>query len=186
MPELTNSSQKAPELIAKDVFGNKVNLAESKSRYTLLVFLRYSGCPWCNLAIHRLTLEHASLKAEGCEIIAIVQSETEGIMDNIYTRHDPQPQFPIIADHEMKLYKQFDVKVSVLKSASNIVKIPYWLESVRKLGFKQEKIDGNYFLVPEWFLINNETGEIVKNEKGVSLYNHESFTPIHESLIFKD
>ncbi len=186
MPLSKNDSHKAPELIATDVFGHKVNIAHSKSRYTLLVFLRYSGCPWCNLAIHRLTIEHPRLKAEDCEIVAIVQSDKEAIMDNIYCRHDPKPQFPIIADHEMKHYKQFDVNPSVLGTLSSISDLPYWLQSVRELGFKQKKLDGNFFLVPEWFLINNLNGEIVKSEKGVSFYNDESFTPIYESLIFKE
>lgn len=186
MPASKNSNHKVPDLIANDVFGNKINLVKSKSRYTLLVFLRYSGCPWCNLAIHRLTIEYPRLKAEDCEIIAIVQSDKDAIMDNIYSRHDPKPQFPIIADHEMKHYKKFDVSTSVLGTLSSITEFPYWLQSVRKLGFKQKKLDGNFFLVPEWFLINNTNGEIVKSAKGVSFYNDESFTQIYESLIFKD
>jgi peroxiredoxin len=181
-----NSNHKSPKLIANDVFGNKVSLVDHTHSYTLLVFLRYSGCPWCNLAIHRLTIEYPLLKAGSCEVVAIVQSEKEGIMENIYNRHDPKPQFPIIADHEMKFYKQFDVSPSVLGTLSAISEIPYWLQSVRKLGFKQKKLDGNFFLVPAWFLINNESGEIVKSEKGVSFYNHATFTPIYESLNFKE
>lgn len=183
-PKDTNYN--APELIANDVFGNKISLVNYADRYTLLVFLRYSGCPWCNLAIHRLTIEYPMLKAASCEVVAIVQSEKKGIMDNIYTRHDPKPQFPVIADHEMKFYKQFDVNPSILGTLSSISEIPYWLQSVRKLGFKQKKLDGNFFMVPAWFLINNETGQVIKSEKGVSFYNHATFTPIYESLIFKD
>lgn len=186
MHEPTRDTQQAPLLIATDVFGNKINLVESKSRYTLLAFLRYSGCPFCNLALYRLTIEYPLLKAEGCDIVAIVQSDKEAIMDNIYARHKPKPQFPIIADHEMKHYKQFDVNLSISATIASISKLPYWLQSVRELGFNQKKLDGELFLVPEWFLINNKDGEIINSQKGISLYNHESFTPIYESLIFKD
>ncbi len=186
MPSPKKSSNKTPRLITTDVFGNKIDLVKLKSRYTLLVFLRYSGCPWCNLAIHRLTIEYARLKADGCEIVAIVQSDKDAIMENIYNRHDPKPQFPVIADHEMIHYKQFGVTASVLGTLSMVSDLPYWLHSVRKLGFKQKKLDGDFFLVPEWFLINNTDGLIVKSEKGVSFYNHDSFTTIYESLIFKD
>ena len=186
MSRSENSNRKTPELIATDVFGNKVNLLNSNSRYTLLVFLRYSGCPWCNLAIHRLTLEYLRLKAESCEIVAIVQSDKDGVMENIYSRHQPKPQFSIIADSAMKHYKQFDVNPSVVGTLSSISKLPYWLQSVKQLGFKQRRLDGNFFLVPEWFLINNTNSEIIMSEKGVSFYNDESFTQIYESIIFKD
>ncbi len=186
MPSFKKGTHKAPHLITTDIFGNKVDLVKSKSRYTLLVFLRYSGCPWCNLAIHRLTQEYSRLKAESCEVVAIVQSDKEAIVENIYNRHDPKPQFPVIADHEMIHYKLFDVNASLPGTLSMISDLPYWLHSVKKLGFKQKKLDGNFFLVPEWFLINNSDGTIVKSEKGVSFYNDDSFTTIYESLIFKD
>ena len=186
MPKPKNSNYKIPMLIATDVFGNEVSLADFTDQYTLLVFLRYSGCPWCNLAIHRLTIEYPMLKAESCEVVVIVQSDKQSIIENIYTRHDPKPQFPIIADHGMKFYKLFDVNPSILGMLPAILEIPYWLQSVRQLGFKQKELDGNLFLVPEWFLINNKKGEIVKSEKGISFYNHAAFTPIYESLIFKE
>ncbi len=181
-----NSDLNTPKLITTDIFGNKVNLSKQTDDYTLLVFLRYSGCPWCNLAIHRLTMEYARLHAEGCGVIAIVQSNKEDILDNIYARHDPTPQFAIIADHEMNFYKRFDVNPSIIGTFSSISDIPYWLQSVRKLGFKQKKLDGNFFMVPAWFLINNKSGKIVKKDKGNSFYNDATFTPIYESLIFKE
>lgn len=181
-----NFDYETPKLTATDVFGKHVSLADNADDYTLLVFLRYSGCPWCNLAINRLTSEYPMLKKQKCDVVTIVQSDKKAIMDNIYGRHNPQPQFPIIADREMKFYKQFDVNGSIVGTLGEITKIPYWIESVRNLGFEQKKIDGNLFLVPAWFLINNKTGKIVKSERGVSFYNHETFTPIYEALIFKE
>lgn len=180
------TGKKALDFKAKDVFGSTVSLTNSDSGYTLLVFLRYSGCPWCNLAIHRLTVEHKRLADEECSVIVIVQSNRENIINNIYDRHDPKPPFPIIPDHEMKLYKQYDVEISKKAVFGFIYHLPYWLESVRKLGFSQKKLDGNFFLVPAWFLINNRTNKIVRSERGVSFYEHETFTSIYESLTFKD
>ncbi len=178
--------QKAPNFKAIDVFGSPVDLASHRSGYTLLVFLRYSGCPWCNLAIHRLTLEYKRLTDEKCHVIVIVQSNRKNIVDNIYDRHEPKPPFPIIPDHEMKLYKQYGVKISKLAVFGFIYHLPPWLESVRKLGYNQKKLDGNFFLVPAWFLINNETNKIVRSERGVSFFEHETFISIYDSLTFKD
>lgn len=186
MGHINGNQKDAPHFDAQDVYGKKVDLAEIKSRYTLLVFLRYAGCPFCNLAIYRLSLEYERLKAESCEIIAFVQSSKEMVKKNIYERHDPKPQFSIIPDHDMTFYDKFDVGPSVLGSLPAITKIPFWLESVYKQGFSQQTMDGKFFMVPAWFLVNNETGKIVQTARGVSLYNQESFIPIYESLIFKD
>ena len=179
-------NQKAPTFSTTDIFGRKINLADHTDDYTLLVFLRYSGCPWCNLAIHRLSLEYSRLKQDKCQIIAFVQSDKKSIIRNIYDRHTPKPQFPIIADHKMKIYKQFGVNLSIMGTLGEIRHIPDWLMSVRKLGFKQTKIDGNLFLVPAWFLINNTNGKIVRSERGVSFFDHETFNSIYTSLTFKD
>lgn len=175
-----------PKFKATDVFGHKINLTDYIDDYVLLVFLRYSGCPWCNLAIHRLTLEYSRLKKDKCQIIAFVQSDKNSIIKNIYERHVSKPQFPIIADQQMKFYKQFGVDVSLLGTLKQITQIPQWLKSVRKLGFKQSNIDGNLFLVPAWFLINNKNGKIVKNEHGANFFDHESLATIYQTLTFKD
>ena len=186
MTPLPQVNQPAPKFRAIDVLGNKVNVTGSGDGYLLITFLRYSGCPWCNLAIHRLALEYPQLKANNCQIIAFVQSEKDSVMKNIYERHDLQPQFPIIADHDMKYYKLYNVDSSIPGTLKSVTKIPIWLESVRKHGFKQQKLDGNFFLVPAWFLVNLRTGKIVQGERGVSFYNHESFIKIYDSLTFKD
>jgi len=107
-------------------------------------------------------------------------------MKNIYDRHTPKPQFPIIADQQMKFYKQFGVDLSLLGTLKQITQIPQWITAVRKLGFKQSKIDGNLFLVPAWFLINNKSGKIVQSERGANFFDHESLTSIYQALTFKD
>jgi peroxiredoxin Q/BCP len=178
--------KEAPKFSAVDVFNSSVSLDNFNDDYTLLVFLRYSGCPWCNLAIHRLALEYDRLKKEHCQVIAFIQSDKKNVIDNIFDRHEIKPQFPIIADDDMKYYKQYDVNLSALSTLSSLKKIPSWIDSVRKHGFSQKKIDGSFFLVPAWFLINQNTGKIVKSEKGVSFYSHETFVTIYDSLFFKD
>ncbi len=186
MNNISRINRKAPQFSATDIFGDKINLADYKDGYVLLVFLRYSGCPWCNLAIHRLSLEYKRLLEYKCQVIAFVQSDKDDVVKNIYDRHELKPQFPIIADHDMHFYEQYGVDSSITGTFREITKLPYWLQSVKKYGFKQEKIDGNLFLVPAWFLINTRTGKIVRSERGVSFYNHETFISIYDSLTFKD
>lgn len=186
MSKILATKSTPPSFSVTDARGKKLRLENYKSKYILVVFLRYAGCPYCNLAVHRLSIEYEKLKDNGCEVIAFVQSSEENIVKNIYNRHAKKPQFSIVADPKLEVYKKYGVGVDVAASLKDITKIPYWLEAVRKHGFKQTTIDGNLFLVPAWFLINTEKKKIVKQQRGVSFYDHETFIDIYDSLIFKD
>lgn len=167
-----------------DVLGNNVSLHNDACAYTLLVFLRYAGCPWCNLTIHRLTLEYPMLQKQKCRVVAFVQSTSENIKANIYDRHEHRPPFPIIADVQRKYYDLYGVTTSKLATAMSIKDIPYWLQSVYKLGFKQSDVDGDLFLVPAHFLVRSRDNKIVSSTYGSSFYENETFTKIYEPLIF--
>lgn len=175
-----------PKIKAQDVFGKTIDFSKLDSEYILLVFLRYSGCPWCNLALHRLTLEYKELTANKCEVVAFVQSDKESILKNIYERHNPKPPFSIIPDSEMVFYKMYNVKASVTGFVKGLTKIPQWLKATSELGYKQTEIDGSFFLVPGWFLYSNRTNQIVKQQRGISLHSHKAFLEIYDSLYFKD
>jgi peroxiredoxin Q/BCP len=178
--------EKAPNFTATDVTGKKINLSAYKDTYVLLVFLRYAGCPFCNLAIHRLAVEHKQLLDNDCEIIAFIQSSKENIETNIYKRHALTPQFPIIADKEMEIYKKYVVtKTSIVSYAASITKIPYWVYAVKDHGFKQSKVDGKLFLVPAYFLVNGRTGTLVRTDYATSFYEHRTFTEIYQPLLFE-
>lgn len=178
------AGQPAPNFGARDVFGKKIILSEYRKKAVLLVFFRYAGCPWCNLAIHRLALEYPMLKKENCEVIAFVQSDKNSIKENIYGRHAVKPEFPIIADPKMHFYKLYGVSSSYKAAFKSLAAIPDWTHAVREHGFKQTKIDGELFLVPAAFLVSSRTQEIAKADYGTSFYEFESFFKIYESLVF--
>ena len=184
MLESLTAGQTAPQFKVQDVFGNPVNLSDFANKYTLVVFLRYAGCPWCNLALHRLVLEQKLLKNSRCQIIAFIQSEKENILTNIYDRHKPKPEFPIIADPEGKYYELYKVKSSKKALVRSIKKLPYWLYSVKELGFKQSKIDGNWLTVPASFMISEGGQTILKATYSADFYDNETFTDIYQKLIF--
>ena len=174
--------QAAPGFSAVDVFDNSVKLTKYKDQYVLLAFMRYSGCPWCNLAVHRLSIEHTMLKKQRCEIIVVIQSTKENIISNIYDRHAIRPPFSIVADPEGKLYEKYHVGPSVKALAYSISQLPHWVHSVKEQGFKQSSVDGNLFMVPAWFMIAPKTQKIAKVHYGSSYYEHETFTEVYETL----
>ena len=176
----------APEFNVKDVMGKAVSIKKYHPNSVLVVFLRYSGCPWCNLALHRLTLEYELLKKNNCNIVAFIQSNKEDVVENIYKRHDKKPLFPIIADRERAIYDLYAVSNSISAAVKSVTKIPYWIHAVKQHGYKQTSIDGNLFLVPAMFLVSGRTGKILLASYGKSFYEHETFTKVYEQLGFID
>ncbi|GAC1391469.1 MAG: hypothetical protein NVSMB46_04050 [Candidatus Saccharimonadales bacterium] len=176
----------APDFTMNDVLGNKVHLSELKNKPVLLVFLRYSGCPWCNLTIHRLTLEYPMFQKHNCQIVAFVQSKPEEIKKNIYDRHVQIPQFPLIGDHEKTIYNLYGIERSRKAAINSIIKLPQWTQAVTQHHYKQTEVDGDIFLVPATFLIASRTQEIITADYGTSYYGPETFLSVYEKLQFHE
>jgi peroxiredoxin Q/BCP len=177
---------RAPVFHATDVDGAPVALDSQPRAYVLMAFLRYAGCPWCNLAVHRLALESKMLAQNDCDVVVFVQSTQQKIHENIRERHAIRPDFPIVADPAKKIYRQYGVNSSLHAVVRAINDIPAWVHAVREHGLTQGKLDGNLFLAQALFLVSCKTNQIVQVLYGKSLYEHETFTPIYQSLIFKE
>lgn len=173
----------APQFKLVDVMGQNIDLSKYADTFVLVVFLRYSGCPLCNLTLHRLTLEYPMLKQNGCEVIAFVQSSADNIKRNIYDRQHTPP-YPIIADPARRMYDNYGVYTSTKAAVKSIVDIPYWLKSAFSLGYPQTEVDGEMLLVPATFLVNRGTQTVTKAHYNSSFYDHGTFTGIYEDLIF--
>ena len=84
MKKKLSVGQTAPFFEATDVNSQAIRLTDDENKHTLVVFLRYAGCPYCNLALHRLTLEAELLKENRCRVVAFIQSSQDNIVKNIY------------------------------------------------------------------------------------------------------
>lgn len=186
MSSYLQAGKPAPRFVVEDVFGKPVRLEDYKNTYVLVVFMRYAGCPWCNLAIHRLSMEYKLLAKSGCRVIAFVQSEPDNVRKNIYDRHALRPPFAIIADKDRHVYDQYKVKESKIALGRSLKKLPYWVQAVREHGFKQATVDGNVFMVPAMFLISPDSQEVVMAKYAQDFYEHETFTAVYQHLNFRE
>jgi thioredoxin-dependent peroxiredoxin len=174
---------KVPDFWTRDINGNEVDSREFK-RDTLIVFLRYAGCPFCNLAIFRLTHEYKLLKKSGCDVIAFVQSTELNIEENILQRQDTVPPFPIVSDQQQDIYKLFGVTPNAAKAAKYTAKnASHWIDATMRRGFKQGKLDGSAFMVPAYFMVDKQ-GTIQLKNYDASFYEDSVFTPIYQYLTF--
>ncbi len=147
------AGQVAPYFKRTDIGGNVVTLTDFANRKLLLCFFRYAGCPWCNLAIHKLVVEYPKLSEAGLSVVAFVQSPEETIREYIVERHSPLPPFSIIADPNREIYDLYGVESSSKALYATITKIPEWVRATTKEGYKQGKVDGDLSLLPAQFLI---------------------------------
>ena len=174
---------KVPDFWTRDINGNEVDSREIKHN-TLVVFLRYAGCPFCNLAIYRLTHEYKLLKKENCEVIAFVQSTEENIEENIIQQQDTTPPFSVVSDQQQDIYRLFGVRPNAAKAAKFTAKnATHWIDAVFNKKFKQTSFDGQAFMVPAYFMVDKR-GNIQLVNYDASFYEDQVFTPIYEYLNF--
>lgn len=176
---------KIPDFWTRDMDGREVDSREF-TKHTLVVFLRYAGCPFCNLAIHRLSYEYKMLQKNGCEVVAFVQSSESNIEEYILERQSSPPSFSVVSDQQQDIYKLFGVVPSATKAAKYTAKnVVHWVDAVVNKSFTQGSIDGSAFMVPAYFLVD-PNGVIRLADYDASFYEDEVFLPIYEQLTFSD
>ena len=171
----------APCFSAIDINGEKVEINKDNKKKTLLCFFRYSGCPWCNLAIYRLTQMAPDLEAQGVTIVCFVQSTRESIVNNVINRHDPKPPFTVVPDPDKIIYGLYGVEENALKYFTSLRKAPDWIYSSYTLHFKQPEIDGSVTLVPAQFLIDSD-GTIIKVHYGTDYADDMTYSEIKDAI----
>ncbi|MDA8596924.1 redoxin domain-containing protein [Candidatus Pacebacteria bacterium] len=178
--KLSNGDQ-APHFSVTDINGEAVTISKQNEQKILLSFFRYSGCPWCNLAIYRLTQMAPDLENEGIRVVCFVQSPRESIVENVMNRHDPKPPFAIIADPEKTIYNQYAVEENALKYFTSLKQFPEWIHASFTHKFKQMSVDGDATLVPAQFLIDSD-GTIIKVHYGTDYADDMTLTEIKEAI----
>lgn len=122
----------------------------SCSGKTALVFLRYYGCPICQLDLHTFAEEHKTITANGGQLLVVLQSDPKGLSEQITPETFP---YPIVCDPEMKLYEMFSIEpaASMMKmmSLSALKKV---IKST-KAGYKHGAYEGNEQQLPAAFVM---------------------------------
>ncbi|MES2749296.1 MAG: redoxin domain-containing protein [Patescibacteria group bacterium] len=167
----------APYFSVVDINGGKVEINKDNGKKILLSFFRYSGCPWCNLAIYRLTEMAPELESQGVKVVCFVQSKQEDIVKNVINRHDVKPPFNLVPDPDKIIYGLYGVEESALKYFTSLRKLPEWIYSSYKLHYKQPEVDGSVTLVPAQFLIDSD-GTIIKVHYGTDYADDMTYSEI--------
>ena len=148
--KLTAGAQ-APDFTVADARGNRIQLSEFQGRLNVvLVFLRYAGCPICQLSLQELKNAYAGFQARDAQVIAFVQSPADTL--NKSGNVDAFP-FPIIPDPEEAIYKLYHVGSGALGALLAPDTLRRGLKATLK-GHKQGKMEGNTWQLPGDFIVD--------------------------------
>ena len=155
--KLTTKST-APGIVTTDVYGHSFSLTDLKGSKVLLSFMRFTGCPVCNLRVHQLLKESNAFAEKNIKVVLIYESSKANMLE--YLQNEKYP-FTFITDLENKFYKAYGVEKSWSKFLSSFFKGA--LDKVmkgQKLFTKKISNDGSINRIGADFLID-ETGKII-------------------------
>ena len=119
---------------------------------TALLFLRYYGCPVCQLDLRHLKEEYAQIEAAGGQVKVVLQSDPDKLKEQLGSA-DAFP-FEIICDPELKLYHRFDV--SVARGRMDLLggKTLQKSDQARAMGITHGAYEGEEFQLPACFVVS--------------------------------
>ena len=143
----------APDFVMPDWKGNGVRLAELRaSGPVVLVFLRYTGCPICQLRIAELAREHERFVRAGARVAVVVESPAESVRRLAAGHEFP---FVLLPDPDRKLYSAY----GVAKGGFAAMLAPCVIADVIRAwraGHKHGKYEGTETQVPADFVVGRD------------------------------
>jgi peroxiredoxin len=142
----------APPIRATSIQGAEVIVPDRQSGLTHVQFLRFAGCPVCNLHLQRYIKRYPELQAAGIRELVLFHSDANFIID--YYGKLP---FDLIADPRREIYARYRIETSPWA----ILSPKAWPGLVK--GYRLKKagtIDSTTFGLPADFLIDS-AGRIV-------------------------
>jgi len=158
MPRLT-VGEKMPNFTYDTAYATDLSLAETISgKKTAVIFLRYYGCPLCQLDIHEYAVAYPRLQEAGIQLLVVLQSKPE-LMKAALGSEDALP-FSIICDPEMKMYQALEIPagsgIEEMIGPNTMAKIAL----VDAAGYQHGENEGIEEQLPASFVMD-ETGTLV-------------------------
>ncbi|WP_018344616.1 peroxiredoxin-like family protein [Cytophaga aurantiaca] len=150
--------QTAPDFNITDVFNKNISLHSYKGKKVYLLFMRFAGCPVCNLRVHSLLKQANAFKEKNIEVVLVYESSIENMRTYL---DDTAYPYTFVADPQNILYDRYGVEKSWWKFLSSMFKglIAKALAG-EKLFKNKPKADGKVNRMEAEFLID-EGGKII-------------------------
>jgi peroxiredoxin Q/BCP len=147
----------APGITTTDVYGQPFSLASLKGSKVLLSFMRFAGCPVCNLRVHELLKQSEAFANQGIKVVLIYESSKENMLTYLQAHKYP---ITFLTDPENTFYKAYGLEKSWSKFFSSFFKGALSkIMQGQKLFVKKPNNDGSINRMGADFLID-ENGKI--------------------------
>ena len=133
--------------------GRSLEETVRKATKTALLFLRYYGCPVCQVDIRQLAKNYERITEDEGQLLIVLQSTPETISSQL-NRYDLP--FEIICDPEQKLYHAFEIKPAESIVAMVDIKTVLKLAKGKVSGLKHGTYEGNEQQLPAAFVMDRE------------------------------
>lgn len=147
----------------ESIQGEKVSIPHDIN-FTHLQFRRFAGCPMCNLHIQNFIQNHQTLLSNGIQEVAVFHSTKASLLS-----HHAEAPFPLIADPDKLLYREFGVEQSIF----SILHPRAWVAGIKGLfvpSIGLPNFGESVIGLPADFLINN-LGKVVAFKYGTHAYD---------------
>ena len=133
--------------------GSDVSLAGLRAAGpVVLIFLRYTGCPICQLRIAELTRDHARFADAGARVAVVVENSAESVRRYAGAREFP---FVLLPDPGRELYRAYGVEKGGI-AATLAPKVIARLLQATFAGHRHGKFEGTETQVPADFVIDGD------------------------------
>jgi peroxiredoxin len=134
---------------------SKQSLAFHKTtggKRSVIFFLRYMGCPICQMKIGDLLRDHEEFNAEGLQVFVVLQSTPASVKEGLAGIEMP---FTVVCDPEEKIFALYGVAPGNLLGYLTPSVIMRAMKASRA-GFKHGKKEGKEMQLPAVFIVNGD------------------------------
>lgn len=166
----------AKDFKTNDVFGLPISLESFKGKKVLLSFMRYTGCPVCNLHIYKLNKKKDALAKKNLAIIFIFESNAKSIIKYIKNENLP---FTFVSDPKQILYDVYAVEKSwpkfikwalTFKGLSNAIKGYTKYQKFYSMKGSTNRVGAEFLIDENGILERVHYGKIVGDHMPISYY----------------
>lgn len=125
---------------------------------TILMFLRYMGCPICQMKISEIRVNWDEFKKRKLNVLVVLQSEAENVISVKGTEkalNEKDLPFTVVLDPTEEIFKLYGVLPGSISRYITPGTIKKAMQS-KKLGFKHGVSEGKELQLPAVFIVDGK------------------------------
>ncbi|MBN1573972.1 MAG: redoxin domain-containing protein [Deltaproteobacteria bacterium] len=159
MSHKITAGAKAPDFTFDSPWKKSLKFHDSlKSGKTILIFLRYMGCPICQMKISEIRRDWDEFRKRNLNVLVVLQSEAENVISvkgSDEKLKEAVIPFTIVLDPKEEIFKLYGVLPGSILRYITPGTIKKAMQS-KKLGFKHGVSEGKELQLPAVFIVDDK------------------------------